>query len=206
MKFLLGKKLKMIQMFAADGSVVPVTLLEALPCTVVQIKTEAKDGYNAVQIGGGLKKHVTKPIAGHVKGLALFARLREYRAKEKEDLSGFKRGDILDVGIFKEGDKVTIVGTTKGKGFQGGVKRHGFHGGPASHGQKHSHREVGSIGGGGRAGGRVVKGKRMPGRMGSDRKTLNRVKIVAVDKENHIIAVSGAVPGHSGSRIEIKAE
>src|SRR3989344_9317166 len=146
MKFLLAKKVNMTQVFGEDGKVEPATLLGVGPMVVTQIKTKEKDGYNALQMGFGTRreKNVSKPVRGHTKELGIFAKLKETRM---DDVGETKRGDIF-VDIFEVGDKVRVSAISKGKGFQGVVKRHGFHGGPRSHGQKHSEREPGSIGGG----------------------------------------------------------
>jgi large subunit ribosomal protein L3 len=203
MKFILAKKVNMTQIFGEDGKVTPATVLDAQPVTVSQIKTKEKDGYFAVQIGSGLRKekNVSKPVKGHLKGLGNLSVLKEYRLSDAPTLN---RGDKIGLDIFAVGDKVTVSGVTKGKGFQGVVKRHGFHGGPRSHGQKHSEREPGSIGGGGRDGGRVAKGMRMAGRTGSDRVTVKGLKILQIDTESNIMLVSGAVPGRRGTLLEIK--
>ena len=203
----------MLQIFTADGEVRPATLVEAGPAVVVQVKTEEKDGYSAVQVGYGSKnpKRIKKPQKSHFakisdskfKNLNAIRWLREFRV---DDVSGFKVGDVIDAGIFKEGEKIKVSAISKGKGFQGVVKRHGFHGGPRTHGQKHSEREAGSIGGGGRAGGRVAKGMRMPGRMGGDRVTVRNLEILKVDAQSNAILVSGAVPGRRGTLVEIVSQ
>ncbi len=193
------------------GNVVPATLVLAGPITVTQIKTKEpldktrgkKDGYDAVQIGFGTRK--IKNIKKPQRKAGAFRYLREFRISE-EDKDFFKKGDKIDVSVFEEGNKVEVSGISKGKGFQGVVKRHGFHGGPRSHGQKHSEREPGSIGGAGRAGGRVAKGMRMAGRMGSDRITVKNLKVIAVDTEKNQIFVEGAVPGRRGTLIELKVK
>ena len=202
MKFLLAKKVNMTQVFGEDGKVEPATLLGVGPMVVTQIKTKEKDGYNALQMGFGTRreKNVSKPVRGHTKELGIFAKLKETRM---DDVGETKRGDIF-VDIFEVGDKVRVSAISKGKGFQGVVKRHGFHGGPRSHGQKHSEREPGSIGGGGRDGGRVAKGMRMAGRMGGERVTVKNLKILAVDKESNEILISGAVPGRRGTLVELR--
>mgnify|MGYP001608215838 FL=1 len=202
-KFILGTKEKMTQVFDQDGKVQPVTLVSATPSVVLQLKDKEKDGYTAVQIGFGEKREnkISKPQRGHFKGLGNFKFVKEFRV---EDVSSFLPGNKIDIGIFSVGDKVEISGISKGKGFQGVVKRHGFKGGRRSHGQKHSEREAGSIGGGGRAGGRVTKGLRMAGRMGSDRVTIKNLELVSVDKENNILAVLGAIPGKRGTLLEIR--
>jgi len=204
MKFLLGTKQHMTQVFDEAGRAHPVTVVSAGPIVVTQVKTVEIDGYSAIQVGFGARnpKNISKPVKGHIKDLGNFMWLREYRI---EGENPFKVGDTVDTSIFKEGDKVTVSAISKGKGFQGVVKRHGFHGGPRSHGQKHSEREPGSLGGGGRDGGRVAKGKRMAGRMGSDRVTLKGVKLIQIDSVNHAVLVKGAVPGRRGTLVEIKA-
>ena len=198
----------MSQIFEKDGTVRPVTIVQAGPARVTQIKTKDKDGYDAVQIGFGVKKskNISKPIRGHLKktGDESVRWLREFRIGEgtvnSEQPTGL--GDIIDVSIFQEGDKIAVSGVTKGKGFQGVVKRHGFKGGPRTHGQKHSEREPGSIGATWPQ--RVIKGMRMAGRMGGNRITVKNLEVVKVDKERNLLAISGAIPGARGSLIEIK--
>lgn len=203
MKKILGTKEKMTQIFDENGRVHPVTIINAGPVTVTQIKTVESDGYNAIQVGYGQKseKNLSKSLKGHLKDLGNFRYLREFKTDGKNEI---KIGDKIDTSVFKNGDLINLSSVSKGKGFQGVVKRHGFHGGRRSHGQKHSEREAGSIGGGGRAGGRVVKGMRMAGRMGGDRVTLKNVYVVAVDSEKNQIYVRGAVPGRKGTLIEIQ--
>lgn len=198
MKFILGKKLSMSQIFDKTGKVIPVTLIEAGPCTVTQVKSSEKDKYNAIQVGFGQKRKVSKPLSGHLEKLDNFRYLREFHV-EKTDL---KRGDKITVDLFKENDKVAIIGTTKGKGFQGVVKRHNFSGGPASHGHRHVLRRPGSIGAGYPQ--HVRKGMKMAGRMGDDRMTLEKVPVIKVDAEKNILAVKGPVPGPKNSLIMIK--
>lgn len=204
MKFIVAKKVNMSQTFRDNGDVVPVTVVKAEPVVVTQIKTKETDGYNAIQVGFSPTKEskVNKPQRGHAKGLGNFAGFKEFKVT---DTSIYKLGDKIDVSIFAPGDKVTISGISKGKGFQGGVKRHGFHGGSRTHGQKHSEREPGAIGGGARAGGRVAKGMRMAGRMGSDRVTIKGVKIEGVVPAENSILLGAAVPGHRGSVLEISS-
>lgn len=204
MKFILARKGNMVSFVGGDGLATAATLLSVEPAVVTQIKTKEIDGYDAVQVGSGVRatKNISKAVQGHTKDLGSFASIREFRI---DDTSAWKKGDKIDVGLFAEGDVVTISGVSKGKGFQGVVKRHGFHGGPRTHGQKHSEREPGSIGGGGRAGGRVVKGMRMAGRMGSDRITVKGLRVLGVDTTNGKILVSGCVPGIKGGLLEIKA-
>jgi len=196
-KFILGKKIEMSQIFSKDGKVIPITLIEAGPCFVTQIKGKEKDGYEAVQIGFQKKNKVKKSEKG--KG---FSYLKEFRSKElgTEDQK-LKVGDKIDVSIFKENDEVKISGISKGKGFQGAVKRWGFSGMGASHGVKHEHRTLGSVGSTDAA--RVLKGKKMPGRMGGERITQRNLKIAKIDLESNLIAVKGAVPGRRGTLLEI---
>lgn len=203
MKFLIGKKEAMSQVFSPDGKAHPVTVIEAGPIVVAQIKTKEKDGYSGVQVGFGKakEKRMTKALKGHLKDVGNMAVLKEFRLTE-EETGKFKNGDRLDVSIFSEGEKVTVSSISKGKGFQGGVKRHGFHGGPRTHGQKHSEREPGSIGGGLRT--RVPKGMRMAGRMGGDRVTVKNLTIIATNKEKNLLLVRGAVPGRRGTIVEIR--
>jgi len=201
MKFLLGTKQYMTQVFDEKGISTPVTVISAGPATVTALKTVAKDGYESVQIGFGVakEKHVSKPVLGQLKGMGPFKKMKEFRTSDS-----FELGSSIDVTTFAEGDVIEVTGISKGKGFQGVVKRHGFHGGPRTHGQKHSEREPGSIGGsGGRAGGRVAKGMRMAGRMGSDRVTVKNLKVVKVLPETNELLVSGAVPGRRGTLLEI---
>jgi len=190
MKFILGEKLKMSQIFDEEGNRIPVTLIKAGPCQVTQIKKKEKDGYEAIQIGY-LKKKKGK-----------FRHLREFR-DEGLKIDDFQVGQEIDVSVFKEGDLVSVSGESKGKGFQGGVKRWGFSGRPASHGTKHEEREIGSIGASTPS--RVIKGKKMPGRMGGERVTVKNLKVVKVDKENNLLYVKGAVPGKKGTILEIRA-
>lgn len=203
MKFILGKKLGMTRIFGANGKMVGVTIIEAGPVMVTHKRDVAKDGYAALQLGFGSKKRATKAEQGHLKKNNIEKNplvLREFKLKEETQI---KTGDVVNVSIFKIGDKVTISGVSKGKGFQGGMKRHGFKGGPASHGQKHSAREVGSIGASGRQ--RVLKGTRMAGRMGQDRVTVSGLVVERVDPEHNLLAVRGAVPGVKGAILEVSA-
>lgn len=196
----------MTQLFDEKGVVHPATVVSAAPMVAIQVKTKETDRYSAVQWGAGERneKNIPKPVRGHVKGLGNFRYLREMRLKDGE-VASVSTGDKQDVSIFSKGDTIEVSGISKGKGFAGAVKRHGFHGGPRSHGQKHSEREVGSIGGsGGRAGGRVAKGIRMAGRLGGDRVTVKGLEILEVDKENNLLYVSGAVPGRRGTLLEIR--
>ncbi len=185
----------MSQIFDEKGNVIPATLIEAGPCEVLQIKTKDKDGYESIQIGFE-KIEKNKKIKKTMKG-------KEFRyLKEFPKTGDCKVGDKIDVSIFSEGDKVKISGISKGKGFQGVVKRHGFHGRNATHGVKHEQRKPGSIGSSWPE--HVIKGRKMPGRMGAERVTVKNLKIVKIDKENNLIAVKGAAPGHRGTLLEIK--
>ncbi|MBA7640882.1 50S ribosomal protein L3 [subsurface metagenome] len=193
MKFILGLKLEMSQVFDEKGNIVPVTLIEAGPCTVTQIKTKDKDGYDSLQIGFKKiekKNKIKKPMKKKP-----FRFLREFQDGEH------KVGAKIDVSLFQEGDIVKVSGVSKGKGFQGAVKRWGFSGRDATHGVKHEHRTLGSVGTTGPQ--RVIKGKKMPGRMGFERVTVRNLKIVKIDKENNLLAVKGAVPGKRGTLLEI---
>ncbi len=188
----------MTRVFDKSGKLTSVTVIEAGPCVIAQVKTEKKDGYNAVQIGFGKAKKISKPQAGHLKNLGLIKYLKEFK---EEKISSYKVGDKIDAALFSEGDLVKVSGITKAKGFAGGMKRHGFAGGPASHGQKHSARERGSVGP--RFPEHVVKGVKMPGRMGGARSTVKNLMIMSVDKENNLIALSGAIPGRKGTLVEV---
>jgi len=195
MKFILGKKIEMSEMWDEKRNIVPVTLIEAGPCVVLQKKTKEKEGYDSLQLGY-IKIEKKSKIKKAMKG-------KEYRyIKETRTEDGANAGDQVTVSIFSEGDKVTVVGISKGKGFQGAVKRHGFHGRNATHGAKHEARTVGSIGQ--RFPQHTIKGRRMPGRMGFDRVTVKNLKVVKVDIENNMIALKGAIPGHRGTLLEIR--
>ena len=201
MAYILGKKLGMTQIFDDKGNVNPTTLIEAGPLTVTQILTKEKNGYDAIQVGFGQKK-LNKPERGHQKKFIKkdgkgFAFLREVSGEDKK----LKVGDTLNVERFKIGDKVVVRGYTKGKGFQGVVKRWGFKGGPKSHGQKHTLRTPGSIGSAFPQ--RVLKGLKMAGRMGVDKKSILNLKIVYIDKDKNLLGLKGAVPGNNGGYVEI---
>ena len=201
MKFILARKGRMTQVFEEDGRVFAGTVLKAGPVVVTQVKTPEADGYTAVQVGLDTQKveRLNKPQHGKA-----FKVLKEFRVENPND---FTVGSSIDAAIFTEGETIEVAGTSKGHGFAGVVKRHGFHGGRRSHGQKHSEREAGSIGGGpGRAGGKVAKGIRMAGRMGSDRVTVKNLKVLRVLPATGEIIVSGAVPGAPGSVVEIVAK
>jgi len=193
MKFILGKKLEMSQIFDGKGNVVPVTLIEAGPCQVTQVKTKEKDGYQAIQIGFE-KIEKAKKIKKTMKG-------KEFRYLKEFENGELKVGDQILATVFKEGDKVNVSGVSKGKGFAGVVKRWHFKGQFKTHGTKEKWRSPGSIGQ--RWPQRVIKGKKMGGRMGSDRTTVKNLKIAKIDPENNILAVKGAVPGRNGILLEI---
>lgn len=199
MKFILGRKLHMTQVFDKDAVARAATILEAAPVVVTQVKTSEKDGYTAVQVGIGSRNpnRINKAMKGHVKDLGNFANTREIRIAAPTQ----KVGDKFDLSQFQEGDTVEVSAVTKSKGFQGVVKRHGFGGGPRSHGQKHSEREPGSIGGGLRN--KVPKKMRMAGRMGGNKITVKNLKVLHVDAANNKVYVSGAVPGRRGTLVEI---
>ena len=198
-KAILGKKLGMTQVFTAEGQLVPVTVVEATPSVIVRVKTVETDGYNAVQLGYGS----IKPVKGQFDkaGVSPVKYLRELRLAEATD---YTVGQTLAADIFAEGELVDVVGTGKGKGFAGTIKRHNFHRGPVTHGSK-SHREPGSIGpmisGGG---GKVYKGKKLPGQMGGYRVTVQRLSVVKVDAERNLLLVKGGIPGAKGSLVMVR--
>lgn len=203
MKFVIGEKMNMTQIFDEDGRVHPATIVFAAPGTVTQIKTADTDGYHAVQVGFGVQKEhrVTKPLIGHMKKAGgVFRHLREERSNEPAEGKVGDKHSVAD--MFEPGDKVEVSAVSKGKGFQGVVKRHGFSGGPRTHGNKHSERSPGSIGAGGVQ--RVLKGTRMAGRMGGDRVTLHNVTVLAVDKEQNRLVLKGSIPGRRGTLIEVR--
>ncbi len=201
MKFILGTKENMAEYFSEDGRVMPVTIVSVPPVTVTRIFEKSKDGYDSVQVGFGVQKkeRVTKGAAGAMKG-AFYKTLKEFRLKPSDKVT-VKEGDVIDVTAFAPKDIIQVSSVSKGKGFQGVVKRHGFSGGPRTHGQKHSEREPGSIGGGLRT--HVPKGMRMAGRMGSDRITQKNLQVVLVDTENNLMLIKGALAGRRGTLIEI---
>lgn len=196
----------MMQCFEEDGTVVPATIVDAGPMVITQVKSPDTDGYTAVQVAFEEQKtsRATKAHLGHVasskvegvESAGAYKHLREFR-----DIEEMKAGDVITVDAFAKGDMVIVSGLSKGKGFQGVVKRHGFHGGPRSHGQKHSEREPGSIGGGLRN--KVPKGMRMGGRTGGDRITIKNLEIIGVDKENNQLLIKGAIPGRRGTLVEV---
>lgn len=196
---MIGRKIGMTQLFQ-DGGEVVVTAVEAGPCFVTQIKTEAKDGYDAVQVGFGEAKRLNSAQKGHLKDVGRFKYLREF---DMEDIESAQVGQKLDVDMFKAGDLVDVTGTSKGKGFAGVVKRYHFAGGPKTHGQSDRHRAPGSIGAGTNPG-RVLKGTRMAGHMGNRRVTVRNLKVIDVDLARHLILVEGAVPGFNKGLLLIK--
>ncbi len=204
LKGLIGRKIGMTQIFDESGRAIPVTLLEAGPCFVSQVKNAETDGYSAVQLAFGetKPKRLSKAELGHLKtnNLPPVRVLREFRTKKLEDINP---GDELKASVFAAGEYVDVIGTSKGKGFAGAMKRHGFHGGPKSHGQSDRQRSPGSSGSG-TTPGRVYKGKRRPGHMGDVQVTSSHIRIAMVDPERNLIAVQGSVPGAKGGTVVIK--
>ena len=196
---LIGKKVGMSQIFVEGGVVVPVTLIEAGPCYVTQIKTEKRDSYNAIQIGFGEAKKLNKPDKGHLKDIPAVEHLREIRT---DDVERYQRGQKLDASVFAVGDLVDVVGISKGKGFAGSVKRHHFHGGPKTHGQSDRMRAPGASNAT-TTPGRVFKGTRRPGHMGARRVTVQNLQVVLVDPERNLLAIKGAVPGANNDLVMI---
>lgn len=210
---ILGKKLGMTQVFDEKGAVIPVTVIQAGPCRVIQIRTRAKDGYEAVQIGFEESSRLKKPQIGHQKDLVRTEEknkrtktfgLKYLREFKSSDLSTHSVGDTISADtIFNNGDTVDVTGTSKGKGFAGVMKRHNFHGGPRTHGQSDRARAPGSIGSG-TTPGHVVKGMRMAGHMGHERVTTQNLRIVRVDAEKNLILIKGAVPGANGGLVTVR--
>lgn len=196
MKFLIGKKIEMSQIFDEKGNLIPVTLISAGPCVILQKKTKENEKYDAFQIGFEKIEKINKIKKSYK--TRPYKHVKEFKGGDET----LKVGDEMNVSIFKEGDILTVSGTSKGKGFQGGVKKHGFHGRNTSHGAKHEERQIGSVGR--RFPQRVTKGRKMPGRMGYERITVKNLKVEKIDAANNIIAVRGAVPGHRGTLLEIK--
>jgi len=196
---IIGKKIGMSQVFTDSGKAEAVTVIEAGPCTVTQIKTAAKEGYEAVQMGFGIAKKLSKGEQGHLKELGKLKELREFRVDSTAEV---KVGDKIDVNQFKSGDFVNVIGVSKGKGFAGVVKRHGFAGGPKTHGQTDRHRAPGAIGAT-TSPGRVLKGLRMAGHMGHEQVTQKGLKIYKIDSEHNLLLVQGAVPGAKNSLLLI---
>jgi large subunit ribosomal protein L3 len=204
MRGILGKKVGMTQLFDDSGQVVPVTIIEAGPCTVTQVKTVDSDGYNAVQIGfeEAPERKLTKGQRGHLAkaGAPTLRRLRELRYAEAPELN---LGDVIKADVFEEGDYVDVTGISKGKGFAGTVKRHGFAGGPKTHGQSDRHRAPGSAGAG-TTPGHTFPGMRGPGQMGNKRVTVQNVQVALVDAERNLLAIKGSVPGARGSLVLVR--
>ncbi len=204
MRGILGKKVGMTQLFDKSGAVIPVTIIEAGPCYVTQVKTEETDGYNAVQLGYEVvpERKLTKGQRGHLQkaGAPLLRRLREIRYDETPSLSV---GDVVKADIFAEGDLVDVTGVSKGRGFAGAVKRHGFAGGPKTHGQSDRHRATGSRGAG-TTPGHTFPGTRAPGQYGAARTTVQNLRVALVDPERNLIAVRGAIPGSRGSLVIVR--
>jgi len=197
---IIGRKLGMTQIFRDDGKAEAVTAIEAGPCAVIQIKTAAKEGYNAVQLGFGQAKRLKSPQRGHLKELGEFRYLREFRVA---DMSDVQVGDRVDVSLFKESDLIDVTGVSKGKGFAGVVKRHGFAGGPKTHGQSDRHRHAGSIGAT-TSPGRVLKGTLMAGHMGNSRVTVRKLEVFKADPARNLLLVKGAVPGGTNGLLLIR--
>ncbi len=196
----LGKKIGMTQIFREDGRVVPVTVIEAGPCVVTQVKTKETDGYEAVQLGFGDVKRRNKPLSGHLKESRLSRYLREVTA---DDPSEYRVGQTIGVDIFQAGEKVDVIGRSKGRGFAGVMKRWGFAGGPRTHGQSDRARAPGSIGGG-TTPGRVYKGLKMGGHMGNRRITVKGLEIIEVDAVRNLLLVKGGIPGAPNSLVQIR--
>lgn len=203
MSALLGKKIGMTNVFSSDGKLVPVTVLQVGPCVVTQVKTEETDGYTALQLGFDEKpvEKLNKPIAGHLKKATDkgFKVLREFRADNVEDVEA---GATLNVDMFSVGEKVSVTGISKGRGFQGTIKRHGFSRGPETHGNR-NHRKPGSVGNSAWPG-KIIKGKKMPGHMGVDKTTVKNLTIVDIKHDDNLILVKGAVPGFKTGVVEVR--
>jgi len=201
-KAILGKKVGMTQVFTDEGIAVPVTVIEAGPCLIAQKKTIANDGYNAIQLGFGDKREnlFNKPMKGHFEkaGIKPKRYLREIRV---DDIDAYEVGQEINADIFAPGEKVDVVGTTKGRGFSGAIKRHGFHRGPMAHGSKY-HRRPGSLGAKGPA--RVFKGRKLPGHYGAERVTIQNLEVVRADAGQNLLAVKGAIPGPRGGLVMVK--
>ncbi|MCK4240523.1 MAG: 50S ribosomal protein L3 [Candidatus Atribacteria bacterium] len=199
---ILGEKVGMTRIFTKNGESIPVTVILAGPCQVIQQKNIEKDGYNAIQLGFKSinKKKVSKPLVGHF-NLYKIEPLKHVREFRVDDLSKYSSGTEIKVDIFKEGERVDVVGISKGKGFAGGIKRHNFSGGPKTHGQKEYYRSVGSIGATDAA--RVFKGQKLPGHMGVDRVKMKNLEVIKIDIERNLILIKGSVPGTKGTMLII---
>jgi large subunit ribosomal protein L3 len=195
-----GRKVGMTQLFEESGEAVPVTVIETPPCVVVQVKTAKSDGYDAVQVGFGERKRVNSPAKGHMRGLGQFKLLGELRV---DDIGKWETGAKVGCEIFVQGDLVDVSGATKGRGFAGVVKRHGFHGGPKTHGQSDRLRAPGSIGAG-TSPGKVWKGMKMAGHMGTEQATVQCLRVVRADIEKGVLLVRGSVPGNNGILVKIR--
>ena len=203
MKVILGTKIGMTQIIGSDGTVTPITVLQAGPCTVTQVKTAENHGYNAVQVAYGQGKNLSKALAGHVKTVKDLnpSDIREFRL---DDVSEIKIGDLIQVDSFVLGDKVSVSATSKGKGFAGTVKRHNFEQQKRSHGGNGDIRKPGSIGA--MYPQKIWKGKRMAGRMGTDKVTVKNLIVAYIDPENHLIGLRGAVPGPKRGLVTVEGE
>jgi large subunit ribosomal protein L3 len=195
-----GRKVGMTQVYSAAGEARGVTVVEAGPCVVVQVKTQERDGYDAIQLGFGAKKRVNDALKGHMKQLGQFRYLREVRV---DDPNNYQVGQTLGADLFEEGEIVDVVGKSKGKGFAGGIKRYHFHGGPKTHGQSDKGRSPGSIGSG-TTPGRVRKGLHMAGHMGDDQVTVKNLRVFDIDGTRNVILIEGAVPGGSNALLRIR--
>ena len=195
MEGIIGKKIGMTQLFLPNGRVEPVTVIEAGPCQVTQVRTAENDGYYAVQLGFGISKRLNKPEAGHLHDLGAYRTLREFRLDDGTvPLRGYERGDVIRADLFGEGELVDVIGVSKGKGFQGGIRRHNFSRQPKTHGASDRTRAPGSIGSG-TTPGRTLKNTRMAGRMGNDRVTQRNLTVIQVDADRNLLLVRGPVPG-----------
>jgi len=197
---LLGRKLGMTQVFDENGRIHAVTVVEAGPVVVTQVKTAAKDGYDAVQVGYGDRKKSNKPERGHLKKLGDFRLLREFRVRGDGD---YNVGDKVGLELFNEGDLVDVTGVSRGRGFAGGVRRHNFRGGPKTHGQSDRHRAPGSIGSG-TTPGRVYKGQKMAGHMGAVQVTSKNLRLIAKDEGKGLLLIEGAVPGATNGTVRVR--
>ncbi len=197
---IIGRKLGMTQVFRDNGKMEAVTAIEAGPCSVIQVKTTDKEGYNSIQLGFGETEHLNSAEKGHRKGLGSFKYLREFRIDSVGDI---KTGDKVDVSIFSQGDRVDVTGISKGKGFAGVVKRHHFRGGPKTHGQSDRHRHPGAIGST-TTPGHIKKGLRMAGHMGTERVTTRRLEVMKIDTESNLLLVKGSVPGSRNGLVILK--
>jgi large subunit ribosomal protein L3 len=197
---LLGRKLGMTQVFDEKGTVHAVTVIEAGPCTVTQVKSPEKDGYSAVQVGYGTRKRSNKPMRGHLGKTGDFRMLTEFKVRGDGE---YAVGDTIGLDLFNEGDLVDVTAKSRGRGFAGGVRRWGFHGGPKTHGQSDRHRAPGSIGSG-TTPGRVYKGQKMAGHMGDERVTVKHLVVIAKDEGKGLLLVAGAVPGATNGTVRVR--